>query len=116
MIFKVTNIAMSLVFLLAAGVQYNDPDPIRWISIYGLAATACFLSLARQARRLPRALAAVLGACGILGGFFLALRVVGKQSVANSEEGREMLGLFLVALWMAALLIWTRKQRHKEAG
>lgn len=113
MIFKVTNIGMLLVFVLATAVQYNDPDPIRWILIYGLAATACFLSLAR---RLPHALPAVLGACGILGGFFLALRVVGKQSVANSEEGREMLGLFLVALWMAALLIWTRKQRHKEAG
>ena len=44
MIFKAVNGVFLLLFLASAGVQYNDPDPLLWIALYGGAATACLLS------------------------------------------------------------------------
>jgi hypothetical protein len=49
---------MAALFLFAAAVQYNDPDPLRWMAVYGLAALACVLSLAR---RLPRVVPVLVG-------------------------------------------------------
>ena len=39
---------MLLLFTFGAVVQVNDPDPVRWIAIYALAAAACLLSLLRR--------------------------------------------------------------------
>jgi len=35
------RLACALLFLSAALLQYNDPDPLRWIAIYLLAMLAC---------------------------------------------------------------------------
>lgn len=35
-----TNYVIAFIFLLFAGVQYNDPDPFVWMAIYGLVAMA----------------------------------------------------------------------------
>jgi hypothetical protein len=43
---------MAVLFLVAAAVQYNDPDPLRWMAIYGLAGLACLLALAGWLPRL----------------------------------------------------------------
>ena len=45
MVLKVANWVMLAAFLFSVAVQYNDPDPIRWMLIYGLAALACILKL-----------------------------------------------------------------------
>ncbi len=34
----VANGLMAALFLIAAALQYNDPDPLRWLAVYGLAA------------------------------------------------------------------------------
>jgi hypothetical protein len=39
---------MLLLFTLGAAVQVNDPDPVRWIAVYALAAAARLLSLLRR--------------------------------------------------------------------
>lgn len=49
MLFRIVNYAMAALFLVAVGLQYNDPDPIRWMAIYGAAALAC-LQLGRHRR------------------------------------------------------------------
>jgi hypothetical protein len=36
------NLVMSLVFILFAALQYNDPDPFIWITIYLFAAFLCW--------------------------------------------------------------------------
>ena len=41
---KVFNILFSLLFLIFAGLQYNDPDPYIWIPIYLYAAALCWLA------------------------------------------------------------------------
>lgn len=42
---KVLNIVLILIFILSAALQYNDPDPYIWISIYLYAAVICALAL-----------------------------------------------------------------------
>jgi hypothetical protein len=48
MLFKVINILFALLFLLAAILQYNDPDPYIWMPIYLYAAICCALASARH--------------------------------------------------------------------
>lgn len=42
---KVLNIVLILIFILSAALQYNDPDPYIWVSIYLYAAVICALAL-----------------------------------------------------------------------
>jgi hypothetical protein len=99
---KVASGFMGLVFLLAAAVQYNDPDPLIWALVYLSAAAASLLPLAgRSSRWLALALALVCLPWALV----LAFRVLGRQPLLESEEGREMLGLLLVTLWMGFILL-----------
>ena len=104
---------MAALFAFAAAVQYNDPDPLRWMAIYGLAMLACGLALAGRLSWLPPAL---LGLIALIWAGTLAPGVVGRVSVGELfqsygmlspavEEGREMGGLLIVAVWMALLTL-----------
>lgn len=42
---RFVTIGMGLVFIFSAAVQYNDPDLLRWVSIYVVAAAMSFLSV-----------------------------------------------------------------------
>jgi hypothetical protein len=39
---RMANLVFTGLFLLFAALQYNDPDPWRWIPIYALAAWLCY--------------------------------------------------------------------------
>jgi hypothetical protein len=41
---RILNLILSILFVLFAALQYNDPDPYIWIPIYGYAAVLCFLA------------------------------------------------------------------------
>ena len=62
--FVVANVVMLLCFMLAAIVQYNDPDPWAWIAIYGAAAVAC---LVPRGNAVSRFLPPVVGVVAVLG-------------------------------------------------
>ena len=38
---KILYIVLTVIFVLFAAVQYNDPDPYLWIPIYGFCALVC---------------------------------------------------------------------------
>jgi hypothetical protein len=108
---KGLNRVMAVLFGIAAALQYNDPDPLRWMAIYGAAGLACLF-----AGRLPRAAPAIIGLAAVAWAATLAPGVVGRVSVgelfesyamksAPVEEAREMGGLLLVAAWMAVLAV-----------
>jgi hypothetical protein len=115
-----------LLFTFGAVVQVNDPDPVRWIAVYALAAAACLLSLLR---RLHWALPALLGAVALAWAATLAPRVVGRVPFGEMfgafemrsvgiEESREMYGLLIIAAWMAVLALRARlgAARERSAG
>jgi transmembrane protein TMEM220 len=106
------NIFMLLLFVLSVAVQYNDPDPVRWMTIYGLAAVVCGLTLAGHAP--PWWLTVPVGVVALAWAATIAPRVLGKVPFLEMfsawemknigiEELREMYGLVIVAGWMAVV-------------
>jgi hypothetical protein len=113
--------AFAALFLFGAAVQYNDPDPLRWIAIYFAAAVTAALAALDRARW---PLAAAVGAIALVWAAVLAPRGIGavapRELVAAwemkdecVEVGREDYGLLIIAVWMAviAVLDWRRRRR-----
>lgn len=109
---------MALVFLFSTVVQVNDPDPVRWIAIYGLATVASVSSWLGRVRSWLPALVAPLALAWAVS---IAPRVVGRVPLGDMfgafemrdtgvEESREMYGLLLVAGWMASVAIRAPKR------
>ena len=119
---RVASAVAALLFFLAAWLQLNDPDPLRWVLLYGAAG---LLSAGSALRQLPAgAPATVLGLCAL----WLAVLVVGglpdePQPMAyGPQDGwladeivREGGGLLLVAAWMVALL-WRGRGSSMSPG
>lgn len=111
-VIHIVNALMGLLFAIGAVVQYNDPDPVLWVSAYGVGAIACGLF---AVGRLPRWAGALL--CGVyaLWGLYLLIPVVvganpfydatGREMMGVMEEGREMMGLLIMAAW-TGFLTW----------
>ena len=115
MIFRALNTGTALLFLFAAAVQYNDPDPLRWIAIYGAACLASIMAAA--GRPFHRAVVAGIAAVAVIWSVAITLQGQGsaayrhmfdawEMTAANVEEARETVGLLIVAAWMTALAVW----------
>lgn len=112
----IVNGIMLALFVTAAVVQFNDPDPALWVSVYGSAALVCALFMAG---RLPVWLAAL--SCGVytLWGLYLLLPIIGPEAFYDTtgremmgvmETGREMMGLLIMAGW-TGFLTWRLRRR-----
>jgi transmembrane protein TMEM220 len=102
---------MAAAFVFSVAVQYNDPDPLPWMGIYGAAAVASAWAALRP-RGYPWPFPAVVGAVALVWSFFLLPQVVGKVRLPELfaswemksprvEVAREAGGLLIVAAWMA---------------
>jgi hypothetical protein len=91
--FRYLSWSFALLLLLCAGLQFNDPDPVRWIAIY--------------------AGAVVVGMGAAIWCGYLAAPVVGLVSFSDLfttmseksglvERAREAIGTGLVSLWLAS--------------
>jgi Transmembrane family 220, helix len=117
-IVQALDFVMALLFAFAASLQFNDPDPIRWIAIY---TAACALSLFAFARR--RVSPAVVIAVFALAIAWAALIAFGgpapseyghmfdawEMKSPSVEEAREASGLLIVAAWMMVLFLRARR-------
>ena len=114
--FRLLNAAMALLFLFGAAVQYNDPDPLRWVAIYLAASAVCLLAALRHLRWW---FAAVVAAVALLWAATIAPRafpnvriteLFGGWEMANEriEEAREMYGLLLIGAYMSILAAGAR--------
>jgi hypothetical protein len=113
-----------LLFLLFAYWQWNDPDPLIWIGIYGYAALMCGLAAAGRFL-LPLLLAGVL--LGIAGFFYMYPGGIGdwiaqewqqqdlSMKTQHMEEARESFGLLIVAL-ILGVAAWVGWRQQKGRG
>ena len=116
---KLIRITLGLLAVLlgwAAVLQLNDVDPVLWAAVYGLAAVLCGLAAAgvRPARWMPAGYA--VGALGWAGWLVWQIFVVGdvrpmfehttNPSLLETEEGREMIGLIIVAASTGLVAWW----------
>ena len=49
---KIFNIVFAILFLCFAALQYNDPDPLVWISIYMAMFAVCLLAYRQRGYRI----------------------------------------------------------------
>lgn len=110
--FRAINAGMGILFLISAVIQFNDPDPARWIVLWAAAAVACWF---RGRVRWDWLLAGAVCAAALLWAGLLApaalpglqlgdLAMKMKAETPQIELGRELLGLLIVAVWMAILV------------
>ena len=122
LLWRALNALMVALFVLAVAVQYNDPDPIRWMSIYGMAALGCGLA---YRGKLHWSIPAATGLVALIWAATIAPRVVGKASLGEMfqswemhseliEEEREMCGLLIVAFVTFLLVIFRKHLRVED--
>ena len=110
MILRIASAAFALLFAFGAVVQWNDPDPVRWMTAY---LSVAVLSAAAAAGRMwPWPTLAV--GVGLLVWLAIwspalehtslsALQSLGMSGAVEEEEVREAWGLALLLLWTAVL-------------
>lgn len=110
---KIANYVMLVAFVFGVIVQYNDPDPARWMAIYGAAALACGLYAAGRRQWIAPGIVLLVA---VIWGATLAPAALGKVGFGELFEafemkderveiGREFGGLAIIAAWMLALTI-----------
>jgi hypothetical protein len=110
-------------FLLSVVVQWNDPDPVRWMAIYGAALAVCVVVAVRGriAPWIPVAVAAVAllwsldwidygPAIAAYAHMFDAW----EMKNVSVEEAREASGLLIVTGWMAVVAVGERRGWWKK--
>ena len=84
----------ALVFAYSAAVQVNDPDPVRWLLLYGTASSVCAL---HAVTRVPRWVPWTLAAVAIGWAATILPSVAASADFTGNEGERELAGLLLVA-------------------
>lgn len=115
----IANVVVLLVFGFGIVVQFNDPDPWRWVVVYALGAAACVQELLRRGSwRLPALATAITVAWAAtivpraMGVGFGEMVEEFEMKDLRIEEAREMWGLLIIAGWCAlvAMAAWQRQR------
>jgi hypothetical protein len=122
---RIFNIIFIVLFIIAAGLQYNDPDPWLWVPIYLYAAMLCFLTI-RGRYNVFMYLAGIT----FYSAYAIRLGLVGVRSWVREhdaenlvqtmkaekpwiEESREFFGLLIVIAVLATNMIWAGRMRKR---
>ena len=120
LVWRVTAILMTGLLILSAIVQWNDPDPLRWILCYSVTAIITLCSLIHP---LPPSIPPIWGLVVLLSSLLVGMDLWMSEGqfdwgsfwnvIAMKNEtvelGRELGGLLLVTGWMA-VLTWKMKK------
>ncbi len=122
---KILNIFFSVVFLISAILQYNDPDPYIWIPIYLYGAILCWL--AARNKFYPTAyIIGIIGFAAYAVYFFFTENGVldwitkhNAENIAGSmkastpwiEDTREFFGLVILIIALTINWIYVAKKR-----
>jgi hypothetical protein len=122
---KALNIFFIVIFVISAGLQYNDPDPYIWMPLYLYAALLCYWALKKK---YTPALYYIGLTVYIVYAIYLLFDKTGVLNWANEhqaeniaqtmkatkpwiEETREFFGLMIVIFALIANMIWLRKYK-----
>jgi hypothetical protein len=118
-LWRILDGVMLVMFVMSIVVQFNDPDPALWITIYLLAAIVTFMSLRNS---LPWQGGAAVAAIALIWAATLAPSVIGKVRFLDMfgafemknegiELSREMYGLLLIAVWTGFAAFRARRRQ-----
>jgi len=119
---KIFNIVSGILFVICAGLQYNDPDPLLWIMLYLWVALLCFgaagnrfnkgLSILTIVLYTGYALFKMVHQDGVLDWIndHQAENIAGQMKAEKPwiEETREFFGLLIAIVVLAINLIYYR--------
>ncbi len=118
---KIFSIIFATIFLLFCFVQFNDPDPILWIVIYGAMAVLCIMAIFKRYPR-PAYIVLLVLFVGFSTLYIPSILVwlkqehlsdlfdeVAKMEHLYIEESREFLGLMICVGVLIFYLVRTRK-------
>lgn len=123
MVFRILDAVMTALFALSVAVQFNDPDPARWMAMYG---AACAVSVVSVVRRVPPLVPSmVVGGVAFAWsvfwmtanrsaqGDFLHMFDAWEMKSMPVEAAREAVGLMIIMVWMMinALRAWLSDSR-----
>jgi hypothetical protein len=125
---KAFNIIFCVLFIIAAALQYNDPDPYIWVPIYLYSAGLCFL--AAREKYFPKAylIGIVLYLIYAVYLFFDKTGVLNwatdhqAENIAQSmkatkpwiEETREFFGLLIAVIVLFINLVYSKRSFAKD--
>ena len=115
---RTANIALGVLMLAFAAVQYNDPDPYIWMPIYGIAGAWAFAAALRSRFAVPvQVLLAicVVAYAGLVVYYWPQAPEFWRKDVWwNDEEAREGMGAMIalaVMLFVALTALTARTRR-----
>ena len=122
------NLTFFVLFLLAAALQYNDPDPYLWIPIYLYGAVLCWLAFRKKFY--PSAYLLGIIVYSAYAGFKLfepegawdwitkhrAQNIAGSMKAANPwiEETREFFALIILITVLLVDYFYARKKMNND--
>ena len=117
MIKKIVSIILFLLFAAFAYLQLNDPDPTKWVIIYGVVAIICLLQVFNiESKKGNLMILVVLAIFSLIyiPGFYEWITTPNKDEIFGEmvydkpyiEETREFLGLVIA---MAGIYVWHRE-------
>lgn len=123
---KIFNILFCILFLISAGLQYNDPDPYVWIPIYLYGAILCWLAF--RNKFYPTAYLVGIFAFAIYAAYFFftengvldwitkhnAENIAGsmKASTPWIEDTREFFGLVILIVVLLVNFLYARRRAN----
>ena len=126
---KIFNIIFSILFLVSAGLQYNDPDPYIWVPIYLFVAILCWQ--AARNKFYPRAYIFGILAFAAYALYYVftdngVLDWIQKHEAENIaatmkatkpwiEDAREFFGLLILIGVLSVNLIYSKKKSRRFA-
>jgi len=124
---KLINGFFVIIFTISAVIQYNDPDPLPWIVIYGYGAVVCLLAIFRKDSNFMHYFGMVVFLSFALylllipDGVFSWITQHGAENITGSmsdekpwlENTREFFGLLILSLALLLNLI-IRKRNPKQ--
>jgi len=112
LLFKIIGYVFTVLFAVGAVLQYNDPDSLHWIIVYGVAA---LISLLFALNKIRYIIPLVLGILAFIG--FVYLYPADFQGfdlndgdIKTVELGREAFGLLIISI---VLLIFAFRIKRK---
>lgn len=120
---KVFNIIFAVLFLGFAALQYNDPDPLIWITIYMAMVLVCVLAVKKRHYKLLSIILALfyIGYAGLLSPSIIVwlqsedrsqlFDELAKMEYPYIEETREFLGLIICLFVLAINYLYFDKRK-----
>ena len=113
---RVFDAVFGVAFVLSIAVQFNDPDPLRWILIYGLGVAGCASPAGPRWSTIGAATLAVVAGIWALTILPAAMETTTFADLVaamspdrpQTEAVREFGGLLLLVVWAAGRLLRVR--------